>query len=119
MNQAEILSRAFKKAVERGWVDLDHGLTDSNAEWGMPYNDGYIYFARDEYFSIKDVIFNHDFAKALWGDGLIHYLNGKWRTDSVPSKLSSRTPFVYEMWEYHLMKMVIADDPIEYLSENI
>ncbi len=67
--------------------------------------------------SIPELIFNHDLAKALWGKEKQNYapiglLEG-WDDDD----------FLYddikETWQYHLQQMVIADDPIKYLGENI
>lgn len=83
---------------------------------------------------VKDpeaIIFNHDFAKALWSE--------EW--EDVPIKefnealAQNLRPYDYRTegaevgralhrtgnkgWEYHLQQMVIADDPIKYLGENI
>ncbi len=52
-----------------------------------------------------DIIFDHKFAKALWGDEPLHRI-----------KL---TEPLMENWGYHLQQMVIADDPIAYLGQNI
>lgn len=51
-------------------------------------------------FYCLNVIFNHDFAKALRGEKKI--IVG-----------------MIEPWKYHLQQMVIADDPIKYLGENL
>jgi hypothetical protein len=54
-------------------------------------------------------IFNHEFAKALWGEEIVH----------VQPDLS--IPGVYEspLWKQRLMDMVVAEDPIKYLGENL
>lgn len=41
--------------------------------------------------AVRDVLFSHDFAKALWDDG----------------------------WQYHLQQMVVADDPIDYAYKSV
>lgn len=51
------------------------------------------------------LIFNHDFAKALWPPD----------DETLEGFTSTDNP----MWQYHLQQMVIAQDPIKYLSENI
>lgn len=57
------------------------------------------------------VIFNHDFAKALWGEEYIG-----WDISDVYFK---KHRIASQAWQFHLQQMVIADDPIEYLGENI
>lgn len=37
------------------------------------------------------LVYNHDFCKALWG----------------------------EKWEHHIQQMVLAPDPVKYLSDNM
>jgi len=48
----------------------------------------------------KNVLFDHDFAKALWGEEI---------SDSTP----------YYMWQLKLMDMAITEDIDKYLWENI
>lgn len=50
------------------------------------------------------IIFNHDFAKALWGGEI----------QVVPAD-----PYTRVNWKYHLQQMVIADDPIDYAYEAV
>lgn len=98
MTNQEILEKAIQKAVEGGW----------HSEWEYSDNaDIYQHFMID--FKPEQYIFNHDFAKALWGDegftstGLRNY----------------RAEGVTRHWQYHLQQMVISPDPIKYLGENI
>jgi len=61
--------------------------------------------------SFYELIFNHDFAKALWGGGVYaNFYAGK-HGDTIDFKGLN--------WQGHLINMVIADDPIKYLGENI
>lgn len=62
-------------------------------------------------FTTEQLIFNHDFAKALWPNPK-NYNNfeGMKITISV-----TKIP----LWQVHLQMMVIADDPIKYLGENL
>jgi hypothetical protein len=54
------------------------------------------------YRSPEQLIYNHDFARALWGEG----------------PADQDLPAMHK-WEEHLMHMVIAKDPIAYLAEHI
>lgn len=73
----EILDRAIQKAVDNGWDTQGLHLT-YNIDHQMPlYRVG---------------IFDHGFAKALWGE---------------------------ETWKHHMQQMVIDEHPLAYLDENI
>jgi hypothetical protein len=101
MTNQEILEKAIQKAIAGGWKPWwgDDRLEVDETPYIKTYNDiydepGFMEFAHEQ------VIFNHDFAKALWGE--------------VPEKR------VYPYgWKQHLQRMVIADDPIKYLGEHI
>jgi hypothetical protein len=86
MTDQEILERAIQKAIAGGW------------------EDGKAILKLGAVRAPQAFIFNHDFAKALWGD--MHPMN-----DHIPNWQLA--------WQYHLMQMVIAEDPIQYLGKNI
>lgn len=95
MSNQEILEKAIQKAIDSGWED---GKSVDMADFApILEHDPFI-------LPIKGLIFNHDFAKALWGDGFL----GK--GDATLYKPA---------WAYHLKEMVIAEDPIKYLGENL
>lgn len=103
MTNQQILTKAIKKATNNGWkfregyVFLDDWKTPAPLKsvqfletatgevWHIPY---------------QGIIFNHDFAKALWGDA-----------EHGQSQL--------ENWQEHLQQMVIAEDPISYLGSHL
>lgn len=63
MDKAQILEAAIQKAIEGGWSNSLSGYEDillyaMRGILGDPYDAP----------SIEQVIFNHDFAKALWGE---------------------------------------------------
>lgn len=101
-----ILEKAIQKAIDGGflapdWVQGPQHYTQAILGMG----------------GVETVIFNHDFAKALWG--------ARWDEDrgckvhaSVHSPDSMGDDY-QDPWEYHLQQMVIADDPIKYLGENL
>ena len=125
MTNQEILEKAVIKAIDGGWISGKYELDslrnppkikptdDSDNELLQFITDNMMLkMARDR------VIFNHDFAKALWGEELHH------ETFIVPKELSKRFAGTKNLdikpaWQYHLQNMVISDDPIKYLGENI
>lgn len=118
MTNTEILEKAIQKAIDGGWKQewlLLHGNTKNKDEvfkkWLHNVMDGYdgyrnIYYDYDEFICISEIIFNHDFAKALWGEEIIDWVND---FDSL----------CFSKWQSNLMKMVISEDPIKYLGDNI
>lgn len=120
MTNQEILEKAIQKAIDGGWKFAGN---NNEATIEVKYRDGY--FGNDPYFlvdwhmptdnserSVFDVIFNHDFAKALWGEGDSE--NHTMTEDSLLVIYHSHTG-----WQYHLQMMVIAPDPIKYLGEHL
>ena len=95
MTTKEILEIAIKKAIAEGYSGT--------------YESVWINIGR--FSDTLELIYNHDFAKALWGEKLtnpIHiYENGNM------AKVQQTA------WQYHLQRMVIADNPIQYLKDNI
>lgn len=106
MTNQEILIKAIQKAVEGGCKSAG-GLS----------MQGWLVAVRDypDEVAFFQLIFNHDFAKALWGD------NPKiWESNDsyLDNDDSSDNGFIWN-WQYHLQQMVIADDPIKYLGEHL
>jgi len=89
METKEILEKAIQKVIDNGGKDYSEDIeTAINAQ--------------SEYLGINylyGILFNHDFAKALWGNKQIGNV------------------WIPYLW--HLQQMVISDDPIKYLGENI
>lgn len=123
MTRQEILEKAIRKAVEQGWLPYFAGFDKHMSAKAIRYiihedssdvrfevvTKGRVYGVSGYTMEIPSIIFNHDFAKALWGEE-------PWGDiDSSPSELSGD----YDVWQARLMGMVIADDPIAYLGENI
>lgn len=70
-------------------------------------------------YQIEAIIFNHDFAKALWGTGDTPnklYWDRKYASGTGGPEYDA---FDGELWEFHLQQMVIAPDPLKYLGDNI
>ena len=114
MTGSEIFSKAVKKAKLNGfeckWNDLNFALTKNIIVYELTYcfrsywlNENGRHFT--EWFSIYDVIFNHDFAKAFWGDEEIDF---KCWDNYRPRTLKS--------WQYQLQQMVLEEEPLKYLE---
>lgn len=111
-NNQQILEQAIQKARKNGWkMPMDN----------YAVHDGYIYgneMGGHSRIWIADLIFSHDFAKALWGEKIQPYTLA---SPTGSSFLDTDLLDVHELpaWKFHLQQMVIADDPIKYLGENI
>lgn len=114
----QIMQKAIQRAIEGGWKFRD----------GFGRTLGLI-LTTDP----NTIIFNHDFAKALWGDeqainGIPVLALGKMMAkiaDANGTRLSHSDVKTLlgiksePRYCYFLQQIVIADDPIEYLGENI
>ena len=105
MSHAEILTKAIEKALKAGW----------KTKWGEKLDDSHVQWRNRIIDEPELFIFNHNFAKALWGEEPYakHYYmfedgtHWRERDDRLPN------------WSWHLQQIVIADDPIKYLGENL
>ncbi len=107
MTNQQILTQAIQKAIDGGWKNAwpfvcepYPGVGDAKARW----------FFGDST-PAEALLFNHAFAKALWGEDLVHGFKG--------NNLGQMYQFHRPSWQYHLQQMVVADDPIKYLGENL
>jgi hypothetical protein len=118
MNNKQILEKAIQKAIDGGWqVSSDKG-EDEYRVYEDVLGKLKIDNSDDREINAETIIFNHKFAKALWGDYessgdpyAVRDRGGNIQLN-VPNPLNKG-------WKHHLQQMVIADDPIKYLGENI
>lgn len=106
MTKQEVIEKAIKKATDAGltgyWAERYRFCKELDEMEFLA--DGNVH---EEGHSLEELLFNHDFAKALWGNGLPDG-GGDYYYDGPDTN-----------WEWHLQQMVIAEDPIKYLEENI
>lgn len=134
MTNQEILTKAIQKAIDGGWLsaqkfksfrryEFDFDIYGEECSWceiRQVYSMGVLYPHIDfKWYADEELIFNQDFAKALWGEEDLWYSEGRWSKAPKNARFQSTNPFVMEEWAYHLQQMVIADDPIKYLGDNI
>lgn len=104
MTNQQIIEKAIHKAIDGGW-------SEPNGNTLRVMENGHLYIEMTDGIravgyqtNLERLIFNHDFAKALWGEQpapLSHSFDGD------------------PLWMTNLCGMVIADDPIKYLGDNI
>lgn len=129
MSNEQILTKAIEKAALAGWelpgykmyphddyeirIDEEIGMQPGNFEETgqfILFIDGSV-----NPMHFNQVIFDHDFARALWGEqGYGGEFTGKY-----PNPIIDKRGGYQRGWQYHLQQMVIAEDPIAYLEANI
>ena len=129
MSRQQILEKAIQKAIDGGWKNKYYSIPYKlkmykrydmiRAEYkkGADNPDGWLWYDRD----VNSIIFNHDFAKALWGGEKAKYYVEYVAGDKVPKWIEEIDGAWVEVcaWQYHLQQMVISEDPIKYLEENL
>lgn len=115
IKEQEILLKAIKLAIKNGWNPKYHFYEDKEEATGVEIGvSDVIWVSKDGYQVYEDMyhlLFNHDFAKALWGLKLIDHQEVD--NDGLTWNFSTMA------WQYHLQQLVIADDVFKYLEENI
>ena len=110
----EILEKAIKKAIDGGWYNdaESHTFIGNSVHFQMSE-------ISSERKSYRDIIYDQDFARALWGEEESSYATEGGYTAVYPARREWEEPDMIPVWQYHLQQIVIADDPIKYLGENI
>lgn len=110
MTNQEILTKAIEKAIAGGFKWPYTGCSDEPL-----VTDGGNLIPMLNLPTLHWIIFNHDFAKALWGEAVLKFSP----TDFTGPEDFNKEFFELPAYKYHLQRMVIADDPIKYLGDNI
>lgn len=115
MTNKEILEKAVQKAIDGGWIPFNNDFQarqpiESLMEFLLENEE---IETKTGYREYSTFIFNHEFAKALWGDTPLNFDNN--------NTLVAYEDRMYNepIWQYHLQQMVISPNPIEYLGANI
>jgi len=108
------LNRAFDNGLDwLGWSNPSsiHQVNSNLFIFYMP-NEG---SATEITMSYQEVIFNHDFAKAFWGEELREidcYDLPNFETEDSQGAHSYSLP----AWQYHLQQLALAEEPLKYLE---
>jgi hypothetical protein len=129
MTDLEILQTAIERASANGWRGVlspvlmegyDFIYTSGENILKMKWEGWHKIFTvgafedREEV-RLESILFNHDFAKALWGESLRASAHGGSINDPEGKSILRLIP----LWQYNLQEMVITDDPIKYLGEHL
>lgn len=108
MTQAEKMEALVQRAIERGFKHWSF----SNALPGKELD-----VAADGGVSEYDILFNHDFARALFGEDKIEVYGGLW-TKGIPKPTTIELHQV-DAYLHHLQQAVISKDPIDYMYKVV
>lgn len=118
MNEQEVLIQAVTRAVEKGFYWELQGVNKKTHDKFVEMPD-WIWRNTKNYYGI---IFDHDFAKAFFGEKLLSpccvdevqrdHAMGLYCTKCGGLVKSTLGP----AWQYWLKQMVIAPDPLKYLE---
>jgi hypothetical protein len=107
-----ILTQAIEMAEANNWGLLDGFECSIHKAGGY---SGWVLCVRDNakqtktHIGIAEILYNQDFANALWGEC----------TTWVKSKHGTVDHIPLNGWQYHLQKMVITDNPLNYLAKHL
>jgi hypothetical protein len=127
MNKEEIITRAATKAIANGWRE-DEFRSDKRLKWpptSIKVVEDRDYYANSGWWiesnevrhlsaqicqsdGYEDLIFDHGFAKALWGE-----------VRRIKHSPGLKVEYFARDWQHHLQQMVVATDPIKYLGDNL
>ncbi len=114
MIRREILKKAVEKAIANGWKP-DNNLQFIAINEFITLDTDYFCLDKWHKFKIEQLLYNHDFAKALWGE--------EWKSaelkEYIPETDSYKIGTILPKWKWHLQEMVIAEDPVKYLGKNL
>jgi hypothetical protein len=111
----DIIKKITKKAFENGWDGELIGWRYNPDDMWEKYDNSEM-----DQWHLNDLVFDHNFAKALWGEKngspcLKSAPHGKcegWHEEGRP-----KSEGYYPRWQFHLERMVLANDIIRYLEK--
>src|SRR4051812_6809039 len=117
MTSKETLEAAISKAIGNGWKppfpNVEVYLPRLN--W-IEFNDS---SARHVSMEPLTLLFNHGFAKALWGTkpwhhrAIVYGHPGGWAgSEPVDADVTIEETYSLSNYQYHLQQMALVDDPI-------
>jgi hypothetical protein len=133
VNYEQIITKAIELAIGSGWDAFGGANHDLKSVEGVRYSqravgDGPFVWRltfRDHTrfdYSLEQIIFNRDFARALWGEQEYSF----WVEDSsidndhnLVQDVIAEGRIEMPAYKYHLQQMVIAEDPLMYLTANM
>lgn len=117
----EILKQALEKVMENGFrplffYDSGGGYMSEEPLEGDDLLDACKDSVESEH--AYAICFNHDFAKAFWGEKITCFACGSFPTCWCDtSDVYPREGTLLFNWQFHLQQMVLEEDPIKYLEQ--
>lgn len=114
MTDSQKLEEIIKTAIERGWdCPIGCKFVKYHSEFSdyIDFTSTYQKLYSEHLFA---VLFNHDFAKAYFGEEL---LNDKTLYFDEGAETKSENNYS-TAWAYHLQQCVLAENPISYYYDN-
>lgn len=124
MTDAQKLQALIQRAIEGEWSEDRHfGRIDKGTKFYDYYpEDKCVSLRLDEYrtcdIQLAELLFNHSFAKALFGEETITVARAK--RDVKPGFVTTDDvyePYPIECFKYHLQQAVIAESAIDYMYQ--
>ncbi|MHA1738812.1 MAG: hypothetical protein ACTSWD_09520 [Candidatus Heimdallarchaeota archaeon] len=111
MTNKEILLKAIDKAEQNGWecpfeyiYEVDIESLDENS---IEHFDGEKFIR----YTVSEIIFNHYFAKAFWGEKKVTIAN-------EPEETYGNVPrYKCQHWEYQLQRLVLEKEQLQYIKK--
>lgn len=113
MTKEQILLSAIKKAEQNGYdslYDIDFGNFIREKGYVWEYGEDK-WRNRNQDIHINEILFDHEFAKAFWEEGESDCDCDGYKTCYIDCASMNSG------WEYHLQKLAISEDRIQYLKE--
>ena len=132
MTKETILKKAIEKAVANGFKLKGYSRLEATHRKNR---DDYVFMAETpfdenkfvlEYISLENVIFDHDFAKAFWGQNYVEVLEcghtgheGFGMEHNCEDFEAGGLFFSHTgvAWREHLKQMVLEENPLDYLAK--
>lgn len=116
MKIEELFEKILQRAIDNGW-DICGFLSPANCnswskgihQWQNVVDLEIYYSGHKRVIQANTIFFNHDFARAFFGEEKEHM--------SYPDLTDGS--YLGPIWEKHLMLMAIEENPIEYLRKFI
>lgn len=132
MTQAEKLEALVRKTIGGGWdafgtesqqIDVEEvKLVDGALQPDLVVDKPGVYvciYRHHGTYSVAEVLFNHDFVRALFGNGPNCAYCNLPPHNMHPNPCPEGSNIWPYLWEYHLQQSVISDDPIDYMYKAV
>lgn len=116
IDNQKTVRNAVQRAMDNGWVYNKYSMDDSYLNSDFIARMVFDPCCAEDRVNIKDLIFDHDFIKALWpADGHVYNASDHCKMCNADGEYDS-TEYC---WQYHLREMITAKYPVSYLEKHL